>query len=288
MKIETASLSELKLDNAYDLSFPLKPEIFKGFNLKFPQFPELIINQDRAIIFGIDAYYFYKSQNRKIVTVLKTNVSLKEGLFLNFNLKEKFFGLNLYEKLSFLKKVLGLSSPREIHEKTNINLTINRELLDRLDILTGHEFKKILMDDKIHLKTAVRICSFKKKDRDSLIQLFDGVHFSRTYQLQIIDLMEEMMFRDKTSVEAILKKINLQTLISSENPQQKILKGMWSFRFPEFQKAEKKWKTEIKKLKLSPNMQIKHSLFFEKKKIHLILSLENLKALENLFEKLKK
>ena len=287
-RIETIALSELKPDQSYDLSFPVRTDRFSEFAGRFPGIPGIIINPDRAIVFGIDAYHYHRSRNHSRVTVINIDLSQKQGLFLNFNLKEKLFGLNPYETLIFLKKALALTDLDEIREKTGIQLPVNAELLDRLDLLTGPEFKKILIEDKLHLKTAIRLCALKKMDRQSLIALFDRFHFSRSHQLQIIDWMEELMFRDKTSARLILSKLKPPSLDPSRNPQSIILERLGSLRHPQYHMARKKWQKEIKKLDIPPHLQIHHSPFFEKKEIRLTMTLGDWKTLENLLQKIKK
>lgn len=287
-RIETIPLLELNPDPAYDLSFPVKTDRFRRFAERFPGFPGIIVNRARSIVFGIDAYHYHRSRNHSPVTVLIADLSPREGLFLNFNLKEKLFGLNLYETLVFLKKALPLAGPDEIREKTDIPVPVNRELAANLDLLTGPEFNKILMGDKIHLNTAMRLCSFEKKDRQSLISLFDRFHFSRSQQLQVLDWMEELMFRDKTPAATVLSELKLHSPDPSPNPREKIMEQLAALRHPEFQKAREKWHREIQKLDVSPGIQIHHSPFFEKGEIRLTMTLKDWKNLEHLIQKIKK
>jgi hypothetical protein len=270
------------------LSFPIRPDSYAEFNLKFPHFPSLIINEDNCIIFGIDSYHYYLSKKQKEAHVFKIPISKKDALFLNFNLKERFFGCNLYEKLIFLKKVIPFSGIQEIYEKTTLALPINQEVLKKLPLITNNDLKNLLINERISLKAALKICNLAKKNRLPIIQLFDIIQFSSSNQLAIIDMIEEIVFRDKTSVENIFRKLNLKHFFFSERSQEKIMNKIQFHRYPEYQKTEQQWRAEIKKLKLAPGIQVKHSRFFEKKQIELTVQLQNLKSVKDLIKKLKK
>lgn len=286
--IHLVPLSELKLEDTYNLSHPVRPDRFQRFASRFPGLPGIIVNQHDAVIFGTDAYHFYRSRKISRVRVMKINASPREGLFLNFNLKEKLLGLNLFETLVFLKRALPLSSLGEIRENTDLKIAVNAELIARLPLLTGPEFLPILTGDRLHLKSALRLCSWKREDRRPLIAFFNRFRFSRSHQLQIIDVTEELMFRDQLSASRVLAKLGPRTLDPARNPQTVILQRMESLRYPEVQKVREKWNREVKKLDLPPDIQINHPPFFEKKKIRLSMTLTDLKALESLLEKIKK
>ena len=57
------------------------------------------------------------------------------------------------------------------------------------------------------------------------------------------------------------------------------------YRYPEYSKAEKKWKQELKKLKLPNNITVSHSPFFEKNHLFLSIQLKNKSEFKDLISK---
>ncbi len=288
MKIKKIRLSSLKANDTYSLSFPVRPEIFKSFALQFPGFPAIIMNPYRVIIFGIDAYHFLKSQGEKETMVFETGISLKDGLFLNYNLKEKLFGLNPFEKLCFLKKTIPISSLSEIHHRTRLDIPVTKELIDNLESLTGEDLKTLLIKDRVNLKSALRILNLTGSDRITVIQLFDRIPFSSSHQQALLDMLEEMIFRDKSTIKNILNRADINRFLKMEMPQKEILKTIFTMRFPAYSKTKKNWEKWVKTLKLSKQIQIKHADFFEKKQLQLTLFFNDQKDLENTIRKIKK
>lgn len=288
MEIKKINLSGLKTEETYCLSYPVRPSNYQTFARQFPGFPAIIMNPDRVIIFGIDAYYFIKSRGEKETIVFETRISMKEGLFLNYNLKENLFGLNRFEKLVFLKKILPLSNPSEIHHRTNLDITVNQELIDNLESLIVEELRTVLINDRLNLKSALKILKFPGPDRVPIIRLLERFPFSTSHQKTLLDMLEEIIFRDKKSIEDIFNLAGIDRLLEMEKPQKEIMKAIFSLRFPTYSKTEESWKTWIKKLRLPRNIQIQHTDFFEKKQLKLTLSFNDPKEVEKVLNKIKK
>lgn len=288
MGLKKISLSSLKAEETYSLSYPIRPEICRTFARQFPGFPAIIINPDREIIFGIDAYHFLKSQGDKETFVLETQISLKDGLFLNYNLKENFFGLNRFEKLIFLKKILPYSNPSEIHQRTHLDMTVDRELIESLESLTSEDLKTVLIQDRLNLKSAIRILKLSGPDRISIIGLFERFSFSVSHQQVLLDMLEEILFRDKTSIEHVFNQAKIDRLFENKKPQKEIMKAIFSLRFPSYSETEENWETWVKNLKLPRNIQIRHADFFEKRELQLTLLFNGPEEVEMVLNKLKK
>jgi len=282
MEIKKIKLKDIKLDNLYIISFPIKPEIYDELKIKFPYLPFIIVNKEGSVIYGIDSYYFFKSNGFKEITVLEMDLSKKDALFLNYNLKERFSGINLFEKFIFLKKILNYSEKNEILRRTNIDLDINKKLLEKLGLITSDEFKDVLIDNKITFKTIIRLCDFKKEDRKDIVALFNRVSFSYSYQIKILEMLEEILFRDKSSIKDIWKKLQIYKYLNLEKPQKKIVEEMFKFRYPVYTEKEREWQREIKKLKLGKNMKVSHYPFFEKREIELKIFFQNIDEIKKM------
>lgn len=269
------------------LSFPLRPELYDELREKFAHIPLIIINQENEIVFGIDYYRLLESRTITETAVLQVNISEKDALILNYNLKEKFTGLNLYEKLVFIKKVMFLADQAEIYRKTDMDITINTELLEKLDLLLSTVFRDALMNEHISLKSGLKLCDFQPEDSDVLLELFGRVPFSSSHQLKILEMAEEILFRDKCVLEDIFEKLGIRQYMEGEKPQKKIIDELFKWRYPNYVEAEKKWQKEIKNLYLPDKMKVTHYPFFEKKQMELSIQIQDAEELKKIIEKLR-
>ncbi len=287
MEIKNVKLAELKPVDRFLLSFPLRLELYAELREKFSYLPLIIANQDNEIVFGIDYYRWLESRRIIETTLLQSNILEKDALILNYNLKEKFTGLNLYEKLVFVKKVISLAEPSEIYQKTGLDITINTELLEKLDLLLSTAFRDALMNEHIGLKPGLKLCDFPPGDNDVLLELFGRVPFSSSHQLKILEMTEEILFRDKCGLEDVFEKLGIRQYLDIEKPQKKIIDELFKYRYPTYTEAEKKWQEEIKNLRLPDKMKVTLYPFFEKKQMELTIQLQDAGELKKLIEKLK-
>jgi hypothetical protein len=287
MNIKNVKLADLKPVDRFLLSFPLRPELYGELRGKFAYLPLIIVNKENEIVFGIDYYRLLESRMMPETAALQLNISEKDALILNYNLKEKFTGLNLYEKLVFIKKVMPLAEQPEIYQKTDLDITINRELLEKLDLLLSTAFRDALMNEHISLKSGLKLCDFPPEGSDLLLELFGRVPFSSSHQLKILEMTEEILFRDKCVLEDIFEKLGIWQYMEEEKPQKKIIDELFKWRYPVYTEAEEKWQQEIKNLDLPGNVKVMHYPFFEKKQMELTIQLQDAEELKRLIEKLK-
>lgn len=288
MNIKNVMLVDLKPADKFLLSFPLQLERYDELTKKFAYIPLLIVNEKNEIIFGIDLYRLLESREITETTVLQTDISDKEALILNYNLKEKFTGINLYEKLVFIKKVMSLADQAEIYQKTNLDIAINRELLMKLDLLLSTVFRDVFMKEHISLKSGLKLCDFSPEDCDMLLELFGRVPFSSSHQLKLLEMTEEILFRDKCMLDHIFEKLGIEQYMEMEKPQKRIIDELFKYRFPIYIKEEEKWQQEIKNMSLSDKMKVTHYPFFEKKEMELTIQVRDIDEFKMLVEKLKK
>lgn len=287
MEIKNVQFADLKPMDKFLLSYPLRPELYQELREKFAHLPLIIANQENEIVFGIDYYRWLESRMILETVVFQVNISEKDALILNYNLKEKFTGLNLYEKLVFVKKMTPLAGEAEIYQKTNLDITINRELMEKLDLLLSTAFRDALINEHISVKSGLKLCDFLPEDSDVLLELFGRVPFSSSHQLKILEMAEEIVFRDKCALEDIFEELGIWQYLDLEKPQQKIIDELFKYRYPTYTEAEEKWQEEIKNLHLPDKMKVTHYPFFEKKQIELTIRLQDTEELKKLIEKLE-
>ncbi len=292
------------------LSYPLRPGLYAEFKIKFPGFPMIIVNQSNEIIFGIDFYCSQLAETQNVaspieyageklqqmkqgclddsreIEVLQGDFSDRDGLILGFNLKNRLWGFNLYEKLVFVKRILDHADRAEVYQKTDLDININRELLDKLETIVGEEFKDILIEEKITLKSAVRLCDYSPTDRTELLELFARLPFTSSQQSKILEMTVEILCRDKSSLPEIFNRLDIKKYYDLEMPQQGIIDEIFKYRFPVYTGKESDWNRELKNLKLPDNIKITHYPFFEKKQLELKILLQNPQDLKKVLRKL--
>lgn len=298
MKIRSVYLSDLIENSSYALSFPIKTEGFDKLSLLLFPIPLIIVSPRNEIISGLDYYYFLKENEEnsgnkdtgeswKAIDVLEAELPFHEGLILNFNWKEKLTGLNLYEKLVFIKKIMPFVPVGDIYRKTALDIGIDKNLTERLDLLISDSFRDLLIRESITLKTALQICNFKIEDRERLLVLFGRVPFTSSHQQKIVEMIEEIIFRDKMGIGDLFEKLDILSILESEKPQKRIIDAFFKCRFPVYQKEEDAWLSEIKGLKLPGNSRVTHFPFFEKKELELSISVKSIDELKSILQKLK-
>jgi hypothetical protein len=287
MEIKQVKLADLKPVDKFLLSFPLKLELYRELWETFAPLPLLIINREEEIVFGMDFYRLLESQRILEAPALQMDLPDKDALILNYNLKNKFTGLNLYEKLVFIKKIMPLAQVPEIYRKTGLDIAVNRELEEKLDLLLSTAFRDALVNEHIGLKAGLKLCRFSPGDCDALLDLFGRVPFSSSHQLKILELVEEILSRDKCPLETVFTKLNLEQALELERPQKKIIAELFTYRYPVYQEAEEKWHKEMKALDFPDHVTVSHFPFFEKKQLELTIRVQDTEELKKLLEKIK-
>lgn len=274
------ALSALQPDAFFDILWAADRELRQEQAKKYAALPMIVIGENNSILGGHEFYRLFQAQGAERVTVLAGEISRAEALCLNFNISNALFSLNLLEKLRFTQRALTVLNPQDIYRRVDLALNINKNLRARLDILLGEEFRHVLSHDLVNLKTALRICDLEYGDRKAIINLFEQIPFTSSQCLHILEMLEEISFRDKMPIEEIVKQIGLGTLLKEKRPQPSVLDALAKRRYPMYSQAEAEWKTRVKSLNLPGNVKVSHAPFFEKKNIEVTTSLENFEQLE--------
>ncbi|MCP4149475.1 MAG: hypothetical protein GY757_17135, partial [bacterium] len=131
MNTISVSLNDLIATEGYRLSYPLQPQLYEEFKSKFYDFPFLIVNLKKEILFGLDYLEYLKSSGAQNTVALQMDLEGTDALFLNYSLKHKFTGLNLYEKLVFIKKTAACDKS-VIYRDTELDIAIDKNLLQHI------------------------------------------------------------------------------------------------------------------------------------------------------------
>ncbi len=285
--MKTENINELIPEDLYRISIPSDPGLHEVFMKNFPGIPPIVTDHQMVIISGYDSYDFLVGNNIIQTEVLIADLDRKNAMFLACNSRSVMKPLSLYEKLNFLKNIIQYSEVSEIYERTRLGIRIDKPLISNLDELTGELFRDLLIENRISLKAALRICSFAEKDRITLTGVFFKVRFSSSNELNLLDMMSEICFREKTDVKSVLKIINTDTLYKEKDPSSAILSELSRLRYPSYTDHENEWKKEIDRIEIPVRHQIHHAPFFEKKGVELRLFLDSIEKIREISKKLR-
>jgi hypothetical protein len=287
MLIIDLKLEEINRDDVYDFSFPQCPQRYAAIEDKFPGLPLLIIDQAKRPVWGHDYLRLLLGRGRENAVMIEMNITPAAALFLNFNLSNRLFGLNLYEKLLFVRKISNLCPVAEIQRRADLDFNLNDALLQRLDALLSVSLRPALAVGQLGLKAALLLTDISAPDRRALIGLFMKVKFSESHQLQAIQLLEETAFREKKSFARILAALRLAHLLRLEMPQHKIMEALNCRRFPGYSRREREWQQWQKENSIPGRLTLTHAPFFAKEEIQVSLTVKNGPEAEELLKKIK-
>jgi hypothetical protein len=279
-------LEDISRDDAYDFSFPQCPQRYAAIEEKFPGLPLLIVDKTKRVVWGHDYLRLLFFRGQKNAVILEVNIAPAAALFLNFNLLNRLFGLNLYEKLLFVKKISSLCPLAEIQRRADLAFNLNDALFQRLDELLSAPLRQLLAAGQLVLKAALRLPDIAAPDRRAVLGLFKEVKFSESQQLQVMQLLQETAFREKKSFARILTALGLTHLLRLEMPQQKIMEALRRRRFPACSQRESEWRQWQKKMTIPGRLTLAHPPFFATEEIQISLTAKNKLEAEDLLRKL--
>jgi len=280
-------LSDISPDDVYAFSYPHLPERYAGLQEKFPGLPLLFVDKTQRVVSGHDYRLLLRQRGEAWARALQLDLSAPDALLLNYNILNCLFGLNLYEKLLFIKKISPLHPIEDIRRRSELDFALSDHLLENLDLLLAEPFRFCLATGRLGLKAALRLADMPEEDRLAMIALLRACKFSESQQAQLIQLLEETAFREKKSWAGIVAASGLAALLQQEMPQKTIIDALQAARYPAYTRMENDW--HIWRKKMAPgNVALTHAPLFAKEEIQVTLTAKNRAAAEKLLEKLKK
>ncbi len=283
----TLMLAEIDSDDRYSFTFPHLPERYADCEDKFPGLPLLVVDGERRVICGHDFLLLSRQQGRARVRALQIDLGPAEALLLNYNVLDRLFGLNLCEKLLFLKKILPLCPMENIRRGAELNFTLDDRLRKSLELLLAEPFRTCLAAGRLGLKAALKAADMPEKIRVQAIGLLRACRFSESQQWLVVQWLEEIAFREKKALGPLLAAAGLDLLLEKEMPQKKILDILRGLRYPGLAQGEREWDRWQKRM-ATGSISFAHTPFFSDERVQITLTLENRLAAEKLLSKLKK
>jgi hypothetical protein len=280
-------LADISPDEDYAFSYPRLPERYAGAAEKFPGLPLLVVDGRVRVVCGHDYLLLLYGRGETAAPVLRVDLAAADALLLNYNLTNRLFGLNFYEKLLFVKKIAPLLPVAEIQRRAELGFALSEPLLQALDVLLSVPFRSCLAAGRLGLKAALKLAALEEADRLALLCIFQSSGFSESQQGLVVQMLEEIAFREKKPIAAVLAAGSLSSLLAGEMPQKKFLEALNGLRYPAYSRMEKEWKTWRKKA-AADGLSLSHVPFFAGEEVQITLTVKNRGQADKLLAKLKK
>ena len=288
MEIQTITLKSIKGRGCFRLSFPLRPELYERLERRLPGLPLLVVDQAGRLVFGHDYLPVLEKQRRIKAKVLRLDIDRLDGLCLNFNLKATLTGVNLFEKLHLVYLALPLTDLAQIRRRVDLDLPKAETWTERLQELHVKPIPDLLAGEHATLATAVKLFSFPPRDRRPLLKMLAAWKFTTSEQLRLLELLEEIMFRDKCSLHGVMRRAGIERLINSQMPQGRIIAALAALRYPTLTRKEKEWRAMLQKNQVPASVRISHSPNFEKSSVEVTMRVADVHAALALIRNLDK
>jgi hypothetical protein len=280
------SLAGISSADFYRLSYPLRPDLYARMEDRFPGWPLLALDRKNRVVYGHDYVSLLRRRKKGACRALRLDIREGEGLLLNFGIKKILTGVNLFEQLLFVRKVLPFFPASEIQRRAGLSFAVGELLPDKLRVLLHPPFRPVFIADRIGSRIALKLLEWPGEDREALLQVLAAAAFTENQQLRLVELAEEISFARKEPVLRVLSRAGVHRWLKREMPQKRILESLVRLRYPRCSGTEERWLKEIGEFTRDGRVQVRHHPFGEKKDVELVIRVSDrekaLKMLENI------
>ncbi len=204
--------------------------------------------------------------------------------------------LRLYELLRAVALLNQLWDADIISDKFQavFNQEVGKKYVqDLLKIAHIQAFYDLIRDEKISMKTALRMTDFNKKDSDIFVEVFSRIKTSSNKQLDIITYSKEIAARESGDIFNLFQSKEIKEILEHENPDQgfkgNLLRSyLYQRRYPTVSNVRTQFADAVKKLKLNTGMKIEAPRDFEGTAFNAQFTFKNVKEFQQKVEKLTK
>lgn len=281
-------LADISPDEDYALSWPPSPGRYQSAEEKFPGLPLLVVDHRNRVVCGHDYLLLLRQRGETSARALRVRLEAADALLLNYNLSNRLFGLNLYEKLLFVGKISPLLADEEIRRRAELGFALGEPLRQALGVLLSEPFRPVLAAGRLGLKAALRLAGMEAADRSALLAVFRSCGFSESQQGLVVQMLEETAFREKKTLAAVLAAADAETLMAGEMPQKRFLAALHALRYPAWEQREREWRAWEKKTAAGPGLSLSHAPYFTCEEVQVTLTVKGRRQAEKLLAGLKK
>lgn len=288
MQSSEMRLADISPDEDYVLSWPRTPERYQGAEEKFPGLPLLVVDSRDRVVCGHDYLLLLRQRGETSCRALRVRLEAADALLLNYNLSNRLFGLNLCEKLLFVGKISPLLADAEIRRRAELGFAVGEPLRQALGVLLSEPFRSVLAAGRLGLKAALRLAGMAGADRSALLAVFQSCGFSESQQGLVLQMLEEVAFREKKTLAAVLAAADPVSLLAGEMPQKRFLAALHALRYPAWEQREREWRAWEKQAAAGSGLSLDHAPCFTCEEVRVTLTVKDRGQAEKLLAGLKK
>lgn len=198
--------------------------------------------------------------------------------------------LNLIEKsraINLLDRVLTNDNDRAFHWSI-LGLPEHPSIIQKIKPLChlSVDIQKAIQSDTIPLPVALKLDQLEVSDALNFVKLFEYLKPSLNKQREILTLVEEIAFRENSTMHQVLQENGLRDILQHEqldiNQKTRMIRRYLRMRrFPALTKAEQRFNRRMQALKLDKNIRLTPPQNFEGRNYTLTFDFKNLAELKD-------
>jgi len=128
--------------------------------------------------------------------------------------------------------------------------------------------KDAILAGTIDVRTAVKLALLDRRSRESCSRLLMNLRLSLSKQTALMEYISESALRENLSIAEVVSSPHIRFILEDERlnlPQkgEAVLRFLRKRRFPQLTAREEEFKQELRKLRLPPDVCLRHPPFFE-------------------------
>jgi ParB-like chromosome segregation protein Spo0J len=204
--------------------------------------------------------------------------------------------LNIVEQAQGIHRLSPLIAPEKRREvlASLLGFPANEKVFEKITRigLLPRAVQLGILQDQISVEAAVGLATLAAKDAETLFELLANLKMSQNKEKEIITLIKEIAVVEDREISGVLDVLGIDDVMQNGNLNRNekgaaIRKRVKEHRFPMLAAAEKRFKQNLRDLKLPECMQITPPPYFEGQSYVLRLEFKTLNDLDRCCEQLK-
>ena len=153
------------------------------------------------------------------------------------------------------------------------------------------ELKRYVLREEVSRSNIRKLSALTPEDREALLSFLPALKLGENRLREILNLLDEISQREGLAVKEILRKEDLQKIISQTDltPSQRterVKRVLMNLRYPRMHRREEEFDKKRKALNLPPSLSLSHPLFFEGKWLKMEFQFETMEEYQNILSSL--
>jgi len=261
----------VRLDSEnFELCPPGKREQLLSLHRRLLPVSLLICDQEGRLVFGHEWLRELHRSGSSLDSVPVQCLSLTEveGWLTAYRLLDSFQLAGLYEQLNLWRNVGRLLSAAELRKQLSLPFPLHESVREGLSDLFAGPLRENLERDELVWQALFRIMGRDRSEWPAWSLLYSLSRFSRSRQIAMLDILEEIQFRDKRPLGEIVDELS-RDLDDRDVPGDILWNRAYAMRYPRCDEMEALWHRQVKALGLPPGVSLRHVPFFESRHVDL-------------------